>query len=99
MQTHRAYLGADTAITAWVRDDAGKRDMTGETLTVHLYPYGRSTELSEGAAIAATSAEDGKITFTVTEAYADSYLRTGAYRMQVKAGGTAVVYDALLEVV
>jgi hypothetical protein len=99
MQTHRAYQGADTAITAWVRDDAGKRDMTGETLTVHLFPYGSSTELSESAPIAAASSAEGRVTFTVSEAYTDSYTTPGPYRMQIKADGSTVLYDALLEVV
>lgn len=90
-------MGADTAITAWVRDASGKRDMTGETLTVHLFPYGKGTEL--GASIEATSAEEGKASFTITEGFGDSYLQPGLYRLSVKADDTEVIYSGLLEVV
>lgn len=99
MQTHRAYYGADTAITAWVRVDGDKRDFTGDSLGVHLFPYGSNQELSESAPIAASSSEDGKVSFTVTEAYTEAYTPPGPYRMQIKVDGSQVVYDALLEVV
>lgn len=97
MQTHRAYMGADTAITCWARQDGDKRTLTGHTLTVQLYPYGSPTELGE--AISATSPAAGKVTFTVTETFADSYLSQGLYRMAVESDSAGVVYDGLLEVV
>lgn len=97
MQTHRAYMGADTAITCWVRQDGDKRSLTGHTLTVHMFPYGSSVELGE--TIDATSAEAGKVAFTVTEELADRYLKPGAYRMAVESNTAGVVYDGILEVV
>lgn len=95
MNTQRAYMGADTTIAHWVRDDAGNRDFTGDTLTVELYAYGLPDVLDT---LAATSPEAGKVAFTVTEAFADRALSPGVYRYQIKAGA-AVVGGGLLEVV
>ncbi len=95
MQTHRAYAGADSEITCWVRDAEGKRDLTAETLTVPVYAYGHSCAL---LALDATQPEVGKVVFTVTEDQTGRYFPVGLYRFAVKAGDE-LVYGGLLEVV
>lgn len=95
MITQRAYMGADTAIGHWVRDDAGKRDFTGDTLAVEFYAYGMPDVLDT---LEATSPEAGKVMFTVTQSFADRALSPGVYRYQIKAGA-AVVGGGLVEVV
>lgn len=95
MNTHRAYAGADTVVTCWVRDEEGRRDLTGETLTVPVYAYGMPHEL---LTLDAEQVAEGAVRFTVTEEQAERYLTPGLYRFAVKAGET-VVYGGLLEVV
>lgn len=100
MNTHRAYLGADTPITCWVRDDDGKRDLSAFTLSVLLYPYGTSQDL--GLTISATNPATGKATFTVTAEDADAYLCPSVYRFVLKGvdgGDSETLYTGLLEVV
>lgn len=95
MNTHRAYAGADTVVTCWVRDEAGKRDLTGETLTVPVYAYRMTNEL---LTLDAKQVAVGEVQFTVTDEQAERYLTPGLYRFAVKAGDS-VVYGGLLEVV
>lgn len=100
MNTHRANLGSDTEITCWVRDVDGKRDLSGFTLSVLLYPYGSSTDL--GLTIAATSPADGKVLWTMSAADADAYLCAGSYRFVVKGvdgSDSETLYSGLLEAV
>ena len=98
MNTHRAYLDAATLITCWVRDEAGRKDLSAATLRAYLYPYGSAPEV-ESAGIAATGTTLGKVTFTVTAAYGDSNLKPGSYRLSIRDSADAQVYAGLLEVV
>ena len=96
MNTHRCYLGAATAITCWVRNDAGRRDLSSPAVaTVYVYPYGSTVE---AFTIAAVTTSLGKITFTVTAADAEAYLTQAPYRFAV-VWGTEQVYSGLLEAV
>ena len=95
MITQRAYMGADTVIAHWARDDEGNRDFTGDTLTVEFYAYGHPNVLDT---LPASSPEAGHVAFTVTDAFADRALSPGVYRYQIKAG-SAVVGGGLLEMV
>lgn len=102
MNTHRAYAGADNTITCWVRDEAGNRDLSAETLTVPVYAYGHPCELLTLEAAQATEGEGiaipGRAEFTVSQAAINRYFPAGPYRFAIKAGDE-VVYGGLLEVV
>jgi hypothetical protein len=103
MNTHRAYMGADTVITCWVRDEAGARDMA-DAMKAYIYPYGRSDEITTAVAEQAhedvESSQIGKIQFTVTKAMGDTHLVPGVYRFQIKTDtAPEVLYDGLLEMV
>lgn len=95
MNTHRAYHGATTTLTAWARTDTGKRDMTGDTLVCTVYRYGQTTDLTT---LPVTSPAAGKLSVTVSEDATETYLSHGLYRFAITADG-AVVYDGLLEIV
>lgn len=101
MNTLRAYLGTDTPLTLWVRDDAGKRVLSNfDSLEVLLYPYGWSTDI--GLVLTAANPETGKVTFTLTQAAADAYLCAGSYRYVLKGtdgSDTETLASGLLEVV
>lgn len=99
MNTHRAYLGSDTTITVWLRDEAGKVTFTdGDEITLTLYPYGSTTDL--GADIDGTFADEtpGRVAFTITAEYADANLTRGPFRYVVRIDGVQA-QDGLLEVV
>lgn len=91
--THRAYMDSDSPQTAWVRDEAGKLDMSEvEALTVEIKSEGR--ELPR-LTLDATSPEAGQLSFTVP---ANSpRLWPGTFSLFAKADGE-VVYTGLLEV-
>jgi len=98
--THRAVIGADTAITLWVRDEAGKADFGGTeevpaVLSVEIRGYSYALPLET---VAAESVEAGKVTFTLTATFTDQKLAPGLFRLYVK-DGTEVVATGLLEVV
>jgi hypothetical protein len=95
VKTHRAWLGADTTITCWVRDDSGKRNLTGAALAVPVFAYGLTVPL---VTLDATSPAVGQVVFTITEQQADKTFSPGLYRFHVEAKG-AVAYSGLLEVV
>lgn len=98
MNTHRVYMDASTVVTCWVREDAGRTDLSAATLRAYLYPYGSSMEV-ETAGIAATGTSLGKITFTATLAYGDTNLKPGSYRLSVRDSSDVPVYAGLLEAV
>jgi hypothetical protein len=101
MQTHRAYMGVDTQITCWVRDESGKRDFDGQELTVYLDTYPATSGIQTLAASQASPGEDDEVNpvqFTVESEMAERYLMPGLYRFQVRADNEAV-YSALLEMV
>lgn len=101
VKTHRAYTGADSVVTCWVRDEVGSRDLSGETLAVPVYAYGHPCELLTLDAAQAMEGEasiPGKVEFTVTQPAINRYFPTGLYRFAILAGDE-VVYGGLLEVV
>jgi hypothetical protein len=95
VNTHRAYAGSDNTITCWVRDEAGKRDLSAETLTAAVYAYGLPCVL---LTLDASQAEVGKVEFAVTQAAIERYFSPGPYRFAVMAGEEQV-YGGLLEIV
>lgn len=98
MNTHRAYLATDTALTMYARSDSAVRDLSGASvLKAYLYPYGSSLKVDE-TGITATGSSVGLISFTVTDTYADANLKAGLFRLVVEADDVNV-YDGLLEVV
>lgn len=99
MHTHRISLFSDTAVTCWVRDEDGKRDLSGFTLSAIVYPYGKTTEL---LTVDADSDADGEAVFTVTAANAEAYLWPGVFRFVLKGvdgGDPETLYSGLLEAV
>lgn len=97
MRHFRAYRATDTALTFWVRDDAGKRDLSEvESLTVEISRYGRSEDSL--VSLTGTSAEDGKVAATLTAATADRELGPGLFRVDVVADDVALL-TGVLEVV
>jgi hypothetical protein len=99
MQTHRASLFSDSLITCWVRDEDGKRDLSAFTLTATIYPYGKAPEI---LTLSATSAEDGKVEFTITAEDATASLCPGLYRFVITGadgGDSETLYSGLLEAV
>lgn len=95
MNTHRAHIGTTTAVTCWVRDDAGKRDLSGQPLSVPVYAYGMSVPLMT---LDAAQVATGQIEFTVSQPALERYFAPGLYRFAIKAGEEQV-YGGLLEVV
>lgn len=96
MRHYRAHRGTDTALTLWVRDDAGKRDMTGLALSLAMRPLGRTGEPLE--TVAATSPAAGKVTATISATVANSSLGPGLFRMDV-VSEDETLQTAILEVV
>lgn len=100
MNTLRAYMGSDTALVVWIRDEAGKVDLAdGDECVLYLYPYGSSVKVEEtGIAGTLAGATDGKLNFTITESYADTNLKPGLFRYSAYLEGSRKA-DGLLEVV
>jgi hypothetical protein len=99
VNTLRAYLGSDTLLTLWLRDEAGKRVFSSETCRMYLYPYGSGVKVEEAGIAGVIDAEPtGQAEFTVTEAYAEANLKPGPLRYVVKLDDVQVA-DGLLEVV
>lgn len=94
--THRAYMGADTELSAWIRDEEGRVDLTQyDEIQVEVKRDTRDrTELT----IPATGTEDGRLDFTVTAEGARKRLRPGIFNLQVVADGE-VIHIGYLEVV
>ena len=98
MQTQRAYTSADTDLTLWVRNDAGKRSLSGLTLSAEFFAYGRPGDAL--ASVTATSPATGKVTYTVDKDTAYNTLGPGLFRVQLIANDDQeVIYQGLLEVV
>lgn len=92
--SHRIFQCADTPVTAWVRTETGKLDLTGQELSVVIESGNR-----ELVTLPATSSEIGKLEFTVpAETIKHSFPRLGPYVIKAFAG-SRVIYTALLEVV
>lgn len=102
---YRAYRNTDTPLTAWVRDEAGKLDMTGQTVEVAIpypcpgwgYDYQIGTHGPE-LIIPATSPEAGKVEFTITAGNINQKLQGPAQVLFIRADGVTVG-TGLLEIV
>lgn len=93
--THRAYMGADTVVAAWVRDDAGRRDLSGaDAITATLY-QGPAREV---ATFACSGNDQGRVSFNIDSEATDQLLAPGGYYLKVTADGE-VIYTALVELV
>lgn len=93
--THRTYMSADTDMTAWVRTEVGKLDLTAyETLEVEVMTYGRPKPRTT---LTATGTADGLLSFTVTAEGARKRLWPGTFNLFAKGDGQ-VIYTGLLEV-
>ena len=93
--THRITRGYDGSVECYVRDDAGKKDLSASTLAVTLRSYQRNCTV---ASADASQSATGLVTFTVTDALMDSKLPETLYRFDVAADGVPV-YEAKLEIV
>lgn len=99
MNTHRAYMGADTTVACWVRNESGKRNVSAADLTAVLSNYPSTvTILALGAAQVVDGDDIGPVTFDIEQTMSDRYLAPGFYRFQIKADNE-VVYGGLLEMV
>lgn len=104
MNTHRAYMAADTTVTCWARNAEGAVDFGDATLTALVYHYarqGKPVELGV-TTFPGSSGDDpqvGRADFTVTEAIAEQQLSPGLYRFEIKSDEQGVVYGGLLEMV
>lgn len=93
--THRAFSGSDSLQRAWIRDEAGKHDLTAyEALTVEVKQGGRANPL---LTLEAQGTDEGELTFTVTANGARTRLWPGTFELFAKGDGT-VIYTGLLEV-
>jgi hypothetical protein len=93
--THRIPRGYDGTVVCYVRDDAGKQDLAGQTLAVTLRSYQRNCTVAD---VDATQDEVGLVTFPVSDSLIDSKLPETLYRFDVAANGVPV-YEAILEIV
>jgi hypothetical protein len=88
---HRAY--ADTPLSLWVRDDAGRLDMDGAEVEIALFH-----DSCEVRVLPATSPQAGQVLLTVTEDQARQLRGRNPYAMQLRVDGECVDVG-LLEVV
>lgn len=95
-KTHRAYMGSDTTLAAWVRDELGRHDLTqyGD-IRVEIK---RDTRGRAELTVPASGTQDGKLEFTITADGARTRLRPGIFGLQVVADGS-VIQIGYLEVV
>ena len=97
MHTFRAYRSADTALTLYVRDEDGQKDLDAvEELTLSISRYGAPNDSL--ATVEATSPSAGKVTATITTEVADETLGPGLFRMDLIADD-ALLRSDVLEVV
>ena len=92
--THRAYMGADTVIAVFVRDDAGRKDLSEAEITARIQA-GRGRNL---VTLPVTGDSEGKISFTLDAGTTNQRLVPGSYDLRVEAGGQ-VIYTGTLELV
>lgn len=93
--THRIPRGYDGTVDCYVRDDAGKQDLAGQTLAVTLRSYQRNCTVAN---LGASQSEPGLVTFTVPDSLVSAKLPETLYRFDVAADGVPV-YEAMLEIV
>jgi len=92
--THRTYMGSDTFIAAFVRDDEGRKDLSDADID-GVISLGKGRDV---LTVPVSGNEYGRISFVVTAEQAQQNLRPGVYELRVLADGE-VIYLANLEVV
>lgn len=92
---HRAYRDTDTPITAWVRTEAGRMDLSGaEAIEVAIERRGH-----ELLRVDATGSELGRLDFTIPAPIPQRHVPgEGVFVLKAYADGR-LVYTAHLEVV
>lgn len=86
----QAHADADTPITLYVRNDAGRIDLTGDPtplLSVSVRRFGSAAPLST---FTATGDAQGKVTFTVTANEVRRTLFPGVYAYRLTSDGVHV---------
>ena len=97
MQTFRAYSNTDTALTLYVRDDAGQMDLEEvDAIELAIYRYGVPGEPL--TTVVAANPSIGKVTATITAELTANELGPGRFRMDLVADDVVLRSD-LLEVV
>lgn len=87
-KTHRAYMGANTHLSAWVRDEAGRHDLTQYgSISVEIK---RDTRDKPELTVPATGTAEGRLEFTITADGARKRLRPGIFNLQVVADGSVI---------
>ncbi|KAF1692663.1 hypothetical protein [Pseudoxanthomonas koreensis] len=82
----RAYAGADTTLTCWIRDEAGRHDLSGADVTVVVKrPNGYVV-----ATLEATGSDQGEVTFEVTADTVSQQLAPGVFNVEILADGAVV---------
>lgn len=93
----KAHADADTPITLYVRNEAGRANLTGDpapVLLVSVRRFGANTPIST---FPATGDAQGKVTFTVTASDVRRTLYPGGYAYRLTADGVNV-QSGVLEV-
>lgn len=83
----QAHADADTPITLYVRNDAGRVDLTAPLLSVSVRRFGSAAPLST---FTATGDAQGKVTFTVTANEVRRTLFPGVYAYRLTSDGVHV---------
>lgn len=97
MQIFRAYRNMDTALTLYVRDDAGRKDLGAvDVLTLNISRYGLPGE--DLTTVTAANPSVGKVTATITGTVSADTLGPGLFRMDTVADDVVLRSD-MLEVV
>lgn len=91
----RAYAGHDTRLVLWVRDEAGRADLSLDAVTVVVSTYQGSKQLGR---FDATASEVGEVAWTFPGSFARNHT-PGLYRIKVVSSLRGVIGDGLLEMV
>ena len=82
----RAYAGADTNLTCWIRDEDGRRDLSEADVSVLVKrPNGYTV-----ATLEATGSDEGEVEFEVTADTVSRYLAPGVFNVEILADGSVV---------
>lgn len=95
MNTFHGRFGADNTFTVWVRAGDAKYSFTGKTPSVDVFAYGYASPIDT---LTATSAEAGKVDFSISAEETEKTFGPGLYRLSVKAD-TVEVWAGLLRIV
>lgn len=96
--THRAFVGSDTPMEAWLRDDAGPLDLGGYSTIETLVWRGNDKPMILPASIDGDGS-NGRVSWTVTAGDINRrLLNLGLFRLSIRADGQTL-YNARLSVV